>query len=212
MNRIEKICAYFDKCEVFADVACDHGYFAQYMLKNNLCKKAIISDISNKCLKKAEMLLSTYLATGKCESLCCDGLTKINNADEVVIAGIGGEEIVKILKDSYIPKNFIFQPMKNSEVVREYLLKTNNTITIDDIFFDKNKYYFIIKGNNNKSITRYSQSEILYGKDSVNNPMLKKFLSFEINKKQEYLKQDLNCENRKLILEKIQLMQEVIDK
>lgn len=211
MNRIDKLCTYFNKCDIFADIACDHGYFAQYMLKNNLCNTAIISDISCQCLKKAETLLSTYINNGKCRSVCCDGLTKIDNADEIVIAGIGGEEIVKILKEGYIPQNFIFQPMKNSEVLRKYLLDLNCTITVDDIFTDKKKYYFVIKGNATKSLQKYSKYEIMYGKNSIKNPILKTLLTFEIKKNQEYLNKELSQTNYKIIQEKIKFMQEALN-
>ena len=42
----------------FADVGCDHGYIAEKTLENGLFDDVIISDISEKCLKKAESRLS----------------------------------------------------------------------------------------------------------------------------------------------------------
>ena len=48
MDRIKKLCTYLQPCNIFADVACDHGYCAEYMLKNGLCERAVISDISEK--------------------------------------------------------------------------------------------------------------------------------------------------------------------
>ena len=57
MDRIERLCAFLDKCATFADVACDHGYCAKYMLDNGLCERAVISDISEKSMSKARTLL-----------------------------------------------------------------------------------------------------------------------------------------------------------
>ena len=74
MDRIQIICSYLKPCYTFADVACDHGYCAEYMLKNDLCRKAVISDVSAKSLEKAEKLLSGYIENGRCRSVCCDGL------------------------------------------------------------------------------------------------------------------------------------------
>ena len=69
------------------------------MLKNGLCKRAVISDISAKCLEKAEILLKNYIQSGAVKSVCCSGLEKIDEStDEVLIAGMGGDEIVEILK------------------------------------------------------------------------------------------------------------------
>ncbi|MDE6612965.1 MAG: class I SAM-dependent methyltransferase, partial [Clostridia bacterium] len=123
MERIERLCTFLDNCRVFADVACDHGYCAEYMLKNELCESAVVSDISEKSLAKAQKLLLSYIDREKCRAVCCDGLEKIDGADEVLIAGIGGAEIIKILQNAYIPEKFIFQPMKNAKALREYLLQ-----------------------------------------------------------------------------------------
>ncbi|MDE7305973.1 MAG: class I SAM-dependent methyltransferase, partial [Clostridia bacterium] len=102
MDRIKKLCSYLKPCKSFADVACDHGYCAQYMLKNDFCESAIISDISAKSLSKAEKLLKQFIADGKCRAVCCDGLKLIpKETEQVLIAGIGGEEIIKILKASF---------------------------------------------------------------------------------------------------------------
>ena len=90
MDRIDKLCAYLTPCKTFADIGCDHGYCTQYMLKNNLCDSAVISDISEKCLSKAKNLLKDYIADGKCIPVCCSGLEQIENSvDLVLIAGMG---------------------------------------------------------------------------------------------------------------------------
>lgn len=146
MDRIEQLCSFLDSCNTFADVACDHGYCAKYMLDSGFCNSAVISDISEKSLSKAQTLLSGYIENGLCRSVCCDGLEKIEDADEVLIAGIGGEEILKILQNAYIPEKFVFQPMKNVKELRAYLLEKSCHITADDVFTDGKKYYFVIKG------------------------------------------------------------------
>ena len=55
-KRIDTLCSLLEKVETFADVGCDHGYCSEYMLKNGLCKKAILSDVSRGSLAKAEKL------------------------------------------------------------------------------------------------------------------------------------------------------------
>ncbi|MDE6868346.1 MAG: class I SAM-dependent methyltransferase, partial [Clostridia bacterium] len=144
MDRITRLCSYLDKCNVFADVACDHGYCTKFMLDSGLCKKAIVSDISEKSLSKARILLADYIGKGACSAVCCDGLEKVKGADCVLIAGIGGEEIIKILRNGEIPQNFIFQPMKNAKDLRIFLLERGSVLTCDDVFFDGKNYYNII--------------------------------------------------------------------
>lgn len=194
-GRISQICSRLSKCTVFADVGCDHGYCAQYMLKNDLCERAIISDISPKSLIKAQKLLSDYSEAGRLSSVCCDGLKGVEGADLVLIAGMGGEEIVKILKEGYIPPAFVFQPMKNAEVLRAFLSEHGCAITEDNIFKD-GKFYFIIKGNNSGGTSAYTSAQLAFGRDSMNNPLLKEYLRGEIFKIQAYLLSDMSEENR----------------
>lgn len=211
MTRIKKICSYLSPCKIFADVACDHGYFAEFMLKNELCERAIISDISAKSLKKAENLLAPFIERGVLNAVVCDGLLKVDGADEVIIAGIGGEEIVKILKEGYIPENFVFQPMKNAEVLRSFLIGSGCELSHDDIFEDGKNFYFIIKGKREGESRAYSAAELQFGKDSLKNPVLKMYLDIEISKNREYLKRDMSEKNKLLIEKKIKFMQGVSD-
>ena len=77
MKKTKRLLTLFSElefCERFADVGCDHGYCAEYMLKNGLCKTAVISDISAASLDKARRLLQEYEARGKLVSVCCNGL------------------------------------------------------------------------------------------------------------------------------------------
>lgn len=213
MTRLRQLCAYLFKCRVFADVGCDHGHIAEYMLKNGLCERAIISDVSPKSLKKAEVLLSRYITAGKCSPVCCDGLKGVVGADCVFIAGLGGEEIIKILREGYLPEKFIFQPMKNAEKLRAYLLEEGCRLTRDDIFTDGKNYYFIICGERGISDFPYTPDQLNFGKDSLSNDIFKAYLNREItkftallqtardggaelNKKLNYLKEVLNDLNR----------------
>ena len=210
MERINKLCSYLFKCKTFADVACDHGYIAEFMLKNGLCESAVVSDISEKCLKKAETLLSEYISAGKCRAVCCDGLKEIDRGtDCVIIAGIGGEEIIKILNEGFIPKSFVFQPMKNAADLREFLLKYDCFIETDDIFSDGKKYYFVIKGGRGRA-QRYTNEQLLYGKDSLNNPVFYDYLREELDKKKSYLINDMTDESRQTITAQIKEMEEVL--
>ena len=210
MNRINKLCTYLPECTTFADVACDHGYIAEYMLESGRCKSAVVSDISEKCLKKAETLLAKYISAGICRFVCCDGLKGIDREiDCIMIAGIGGEEIIKILNEGFIPKSFIFQPMKNADLLRGYLLKNGCFIETDDIFTDGKKYYFIIKGKKGGA-QEYTDKQLLYGKDSLHNPVFYGYLKEELAKKKSYLQSEMTEESRISLMQQIKKMEEVL--
>ena len=107
-KRIQTLCSLLFPVQTFADVGCDHGYCTEYMLKNALCAHATVTDVSADCLKKAELLLADFMTSGVCSSLCTDGLQGVSeNTDLVLIAGMGGIEIVNILRQGFIPKHFV---------------------------------------------------------------------------------------------------------
>lgn len=187
MGRIEKLCAFLDPCESLADVGCDHGYCTQYALERGLCKSAIISDVSAKSLSKAEKLLNAYIQTGRVVSVCCDGLEGIpRQTEQVIIAGMGGDEIVSILSRAYIPRKFVLQPMRNCAYVRRYLIDAGCAITADDIIED-GKFYFVIKGMSKGGTCSYSAEELEFGRDSLNNPLFGEYAREELAKKRSYL-------------------------
>lgn len=144
-DRLIEIFNALPACEVFADVGCDHGYIAKAMLDSGKCKKAIISDVSQKCLDKAKNLLSDYARKGVVESVLSDGFQNIKFCDQALIAGMGGEEIISIIKNSkFLPKFLILQPMKNVDKVREFAVSKGYKILTDYVFFAEKKYYDLL--------------------------------------------------------------------
>lgn len=210
MDRINKLCAYLEPCESFADIGCDHGYCTRYMLKNNLCKNAVISDISEKCLDKAKKLLSEYISQNRVKAICCNGLSEIEeNTGEILIAGMGGEEIVDILKKSFIPQSFVFQPMKNIRLVREYLTGCGAAIIADEYFESGGKFYSVIKGKKAGQASVYSEAMLEFG-CNLSCEGTRGYILQELNKKRSYLERNLSSTAREDILRQIKFMEWVL--
>ena len=148
-KRIDTLCSLLTPCKTFADVGCDHGYCSEYMLKNQLCERAILSDVSKGSLAKAESLLAPFIRAGKAVSVLGDGFFGVpKDTEQVLIAGMGGSEIVHILSDKqygFMPARFVFQPMHDGEKLRRYILANGGYIHRDFTFFD-GKYYEVIVG------------------------------------------------------------------
>lgn len=210
MDRITQLTSFLLPTTSFADVGCDHGYCTQYMLRHDLCQTAIIADISAKSLHKAEVLLAEYITQGRVSSVCCDGLQQIpSTVQEVLIAGMGGEEIVKILTDSFIPHAFVFQPMKNADKLRLFLMQNGCRLLKDDVFFADGKYYFVMQGERGQP-DPYTADQLLYGKDSLQNPVFYEYIRQELAKKQGYLQSRLSIENRQKIEREIDYLQRIL--
>ncbi len=199
--RLEKLFSLLDNCENFADVGCDHGYIAQAALSRGLCSHAYVTDISAPSLQKAVELLEDDFK-GKFTPILCDGLEKVPFSDQVLIAGMGGEEIIKILQKSpYKPIKALFQPMKNADKLRKYLHLEGYGIVRDFMFFDGGKYYEVVKAVLGVK-DNYTEEEELYGRENLlGNEDFQLYLKSTVALLEETLKEPSLKENSKKKLE-----------
>ena len=149
---------------VVADIGTDHGYLAESLSKESFVQKVLASDISKKSLSKLEeLILSRKL--DKIKTFVGDGLVPIESADVSVIAGIGGHEIIKILKNQNVTPQgkrkcdyFVLQPAQNVNELRIWLFENKVKVLKDYVIFDMDRFYPIIiidiskKQRNKKSI------------------------------------------------------------
>ena len=79
-----------------ADIGTDHGYLPVYLLQRGRIASAIAADIGRAPLDHARRTAEQYGVECGLRFLCCDGLCGISpeDADTVVIAGMGGETIM----------------------------------------------------------------------------------------------------------------------
>jgi tRNA (adenine22-N1)-methyltransferase len=211
-ERLKRLCDLLSYAPLFADVGCDHGYCAEYMLKNGLCERAYITDISRDCLAKAEKLLSEYIGKGVCNSVCCDGLQGVpKEVNLVLIAGMGGMEMVHILAEG-LPERFVLQPMRDSAAVRKLLLEKGASIERDFTFFAEGKFYDVIKGKKEGGARAYTQTEIDFGRENIllRSEDFLRSLQEKIQKQENILSRPLNEEARKAAEEKLQYLKEVL--
>ena len=184
-KRLEIIASSVSKCEVMADIGCDHGYVSKLVLENGTAQKVIIADVSKKCLQKAEKLLQSYIQKGLCTSVCCNGFGENIVCDCAVIAGMGGEETISILKKAkLLPTSLVLQPMKNADKVRDYLQNNGYKIIKDKVFSDENKFYDLIVCTKGKDTL--TSEEIEFGRDNIKE--LNKDFICKLKREEEQLK------------------------
>ena len=135
-------------------------------------QKVIFTDISQKCLNKAETLAKKEILLGKAKTVVCDGLSGVtDDIDTAIIAGMGGEEIIKILSECLprLPiKTLVLQPMKNADKLRAFLIDGGFSLIRDYTFMDAGKYYDLIKAQKtDKKIAPYTADELAFGKENL---------------------------------------------
>ncbi len=188
-DRLKKIFEIIPPCDTFADIGCDHGYIASEMIKSGKCKKVVISDVSKKCLSKAERLLSDFIESGDALPIVSDGFDNLPAVDLALIAGMGGREIISILtKAKRLPNSLVVQPMKNLPEVRREVVKLGYKILIDKIFYSEDKFYNIILVV--KGFDVLSDDELEFGRTNIleRSDDFKRYLSHEIKTLNEVVK------------------------
>lgn len=219
-KRIDTLCSLLSPASLFADVGCDHGYCTEYMLKNDLCGHAIISDISKGSLQKAQMLLSSYLATEKATAVLGGGFVGVpKDVDEVLIAGMGGGEIVGILSDEkfgFMPKRFVFQPMHDTPMLRKYVLENGGYIE-RDFTFEDGKFYDVLvggKADETHNTLPYSDLEYEFGRENLKDrpqAFLKRIKKLLKNMDKYLSVPTLQAESRKELEGRKRKLQEVLN-
>ncbi len=201
-DRLNKIFELLPECEVFADIGCDHGYMAKAMLESKKAQKVIISDISAKCLEKAQSLLNEEIKQGLAKSVVSNGFEKIDYCDLALISGMGGEEIVSILTSANsLPNSLVLQPMKNCDKVRITAVKLGYKIVKDYVFKSSDKFYDLILLTKGEDCL--TQEEIEFGRTNLLERPLAfiEFMKFKLEKLGEYVnKKGLKEQSKKDLL------------
>lgn len=165
-KRLEKILSVLPRCNVLADVGCDHGYVGLGALERDLAQRVVFVDISLPSLQKAQRNCPQSLKT-RATFVCRNGLGDLN-VDCAVIAGMGGMEIISVLDNAKtLPQNLVLQPMRNQQDVRLRLLQDYEILT-DETFFD-GKFYDLITAVKGKGCS-LTHEQLVFGKDNLKNP------------------------------------------
>lgn len=132
------------------DIGTDHGYLPVFLAKNSKVKSVIATDVKEKPLLNAKKNIEKSGAKG-IELRLCDGLSGINKdeVDTVVIAGMGGEVIAKILSGCQWLKtkpcpNLILQPTTSAEFLRRWLVENNFQIKTEQAVLENGKLYSVM--------------------------------------------------------------------
>lgn len=144
--RLSAVLSMIDEGASLADVGTDHGKLPVAALSLGRVARAVAIDVSEQSLMKARLLAEEAGVPLRC--VLGDGLKPITaeDADTVVIAGMGGAETVKILEEApCLFAKYIFVPHKNPPLVRKYLKEKNARITHDITVREGKHFYSVIE-------------------------------------------------------------------
>ncbi len=133
-----------------ADVGTDHGYLPVWLLQQGRIPFAIASDISPDPLDHARQSAQEYGVDG-IDFRLCGGLDGIRpeEVDTIVIAGMGGETIIRILEKAQWPKDgkhtLLLQPMTKAELLRDWLADNGYCFVKERLVWDKDILYPVMQ-------------------------------------------------------------------
>ncbi len=162
-NRLKTVLSIVGKVDLLMDIGCDHGKLIVGAVKNGYAEKGIAVDISEYNLKKTQLFADKKCVSDKISFVCGDGFANISTpVDCVVIAGMGGNEIVNILSRPHTCKRYILVPHQDAVFLRKYL-SDNGYFIKKDFVIKENKLYDIIEAV--KGGSNYSLGELYLGKN-----------------------------------------------
>ncbi|MBQ7835151.1 MAG: SAM-dependent methyltransferase [Ruminiclostridium sp.] len=105
------------------DVGTDHALLPCFLAQQGAAD-IIASDVNDGPLKAASLTIAQYGFENSVRVMKSDGLRDIPPCDDVIVAGMGGELIARIITEcTFINENtrFILQPMTKPEILRREL-------------------------------------------------------------------------------------------
>lgn len=176
-----------------ADIGCDHGFVAMYLVTMRQAPLAVAMDVNAGPLLRAKEHIEQYGLSDKIITRLSDGAVKLeeDECEAAVIAGMGGMLTIKILEESKSKfekmKCFVLSPHSDIVAVRQYLSSNGYTIDEEDMVWDEGKYYSMFRCKRADSIVNLTDAELAYGPVLIKkkHPVLKDYLEFELLKTKE---------------------------
>jgi tRNA (adenine22-N1)-methyltransferase len=187
-KRLETIASFVPEGSRIADIGTDHGYIPIHLVQEGKAKHAIAMDVRKGPLLRAQSHIQEAGLIDAIEVRLSDGLLKLekDEADCVVIAGMGGELMIHILEEGrrlwdHIPC-WVLSPQSELHKMRRFLMEQAFFIEQETMIKEDGKYYIVMRavrktefdGHDNREISfRYGKS-LLETKDPVLTEYLEK--------------------------------------
>ncbi len=146
-ERMKHVAQMVSACKTAADVGCDHGYIAIYLIRTGRAEHVIATDVNRGPLERAEEHIRAYGMTDRIETRLSDGMEALHpgEAQSAVIAGMGGRLVCRILEKSLAAarqmRELILQPQSELHMVRGWLRGYGFVIEAEDMVWEDGKFY-----------------------------------------------------------------------
>ena len=213
-KRLSAVASFVTPGYSVADIGTDHGYIPIYLAGQG-SRKIIAMDINAGPLQRAEDHVRLHRLEALIETRISDGLQalKPGEVQAVVLAGMGGALVLKILADSPAVtakvEEFILQPQSEIAKVRAWLWQQGFIVQAEDMVKEDGKYYPVMYVRHGREAP-YTPAELCYGRCLLQqkHPILQQFIASEIKRNEQILsqlcrQQSLAADKRKAEIETV---------
>ena len=200
--------------DCLADVGTDHGYIPIYLLEEGRFHRGIAMDVHEGPLLRARENIQSHGLSDRISCRLGDGLERLGKgeADTVVIAGMGGSLIIRILTEGEEVlkevSRLVLQPQSEIAKVRDFLQEQGYQIEKEHMVLDEGKYYQVMRIGHGR-MEKLLPEEAKYGSFLLkeNDSCLKGYLNREEQKFREILEslQDGGNEKTKKRMEELNM-------
>ena len=149
-ERLERVVSFVRPCASAADIGTDHALVPVELVRRGIVKKALAMDVRPGPLSRAKEQISRAGLSDQIEPRLSDGLAalKPQEAETVIIAGMGGELIIRILTEGRhmwdSVAQWVLSPHSEVFKVRGWLLENGFSIEKEDMVCEDGKYYVLM--------------------------------------------------------------------
>ncbi len=198
-ERMEALAEMVTPGSRLADVGCDHAFLPIELCRTGRIPSAIAMDVKPGPLARAQEHIAACGLEDRIETRLSDGMEKLGEkeADAVLIAGMGGLLIARILTERAIPesvKELILAPQSEFVDVRRCVREIGFVITDEDMVLEDGKFYPMIKAARGQAPSVDADTQVLedaFGPILLasRHPVLHKWLERELAVTDEILNQ-----------------------
>ena len=149
--RLQRLADWVRPGAAIADVGTDHAYLPVWLVLHGRTRSAIASDLRSGPLSRARETGRLYDVEGRIEFRLCPGLDAVapEEADTILIAGMGGETIASILAAAPWTADghhtLLLQPMSHADGLRTFLQDHGYAIRRESLVLDRGTLYPVME-------------------------------------------------------------------
>lgn len=186
-NRLSLCASFIRQGTTLADIGTDHAYLPIWLVANGVVTSALACDINEGPLRFGAADVERYGLTDKITLRLSDGLKNVrrDEAQDIVIAGMGGELIAKILSDCEWAKDrskrYILQPMTKCEILIRWLYSNGFEIAEQKACECDKKHYTVMLVQYTGQVREIDDCFCYIGKLTVDDSKSKAYLSHVVS-------------------------------